>query len=505
MRTILRLSLVLCLAASLFAFPAHTVASDFAPDDAPPDGFQFVEGVPVPPVENEEPAEESPRAVAAVTRYLTLTGLDFHPTDSDMGYSSVNGGLYATALVPGYGFYAACQLPYGSSVTGITFFVIDNEELVDISLAAWRYTPSTDSLYAISSETTTDSSASIQAIDLVGGLPFTISNSTYAYRLRVEFTATGQSQILYGARISYTPPEVLPPTDYITLAGADFHSNSSNMTFAAQGGTLYATAIDPTYTFQTRLDLPQGATITQVTWYVIDNHASNFYMSLKTHRPSDDSVTTPASVTSSDPSPNLQTFNEVISTTVDNSTRSYYISFLPEAASSDLRIVGARIRYTQPDSPELTSTVKTFSGVHFASSGSDLTYRALGAKLYALGLATNRSFQVSLNLPSGVHIHKITFYFVDDSVDDLALFGRYYYPTSGSYSDRVSGSSYGDLAGVRTFTFSDISIVMGVLDSYDMVSRLRVSPGAASDELLLVGATVEYLVPRVYLPLVEID
>jgi len=42
------------------------------------------------------------------------------------------------------------------------------------------------------------------------------------------------------------------------------------MTYAAIGGTLYAHRYDVSYHFQTRLDPPQGATIDQVEWFVIE-------------------------------------------------------------------------------------------------------------------------------------------------------------------------------------------------------------------------------------------
>ncbi len=284
MKTTLRFILIVCLAACLFAFPSNTPA--------------------------------------AVTNYLTLTGLDFHPTSSDLKYSSTNGGIYATDLVDGFGFYAAYHLPTGSSVTGIEFFFIDNSGEEDIALAAYRYTPSTNSSYAISSTTTTGASSSMRSISLSSGLPFTISNSINAYRLRVEFNAAAETQKLYGARITYTLPEEPPSTDYVTMAGADLRSSSSNMTYAAMGGTLYATAIESSHYFHKRLDLPQGATITRVDWYVIDNHEELFqserYILIGRRMillPSKQVLTT----SGDDPSPNVRVITETDSITIDNS------------------------------------------------------------------------------------------------------------------------------------------------------------------------------------------
>ena len=190
------------------------------------------------------------------------------------------------------------------------------------------------------------------------------------------------------------------------------------------------------------------------------------------------------------------------SITIDNKTKSYFIGFTPAAASVSLRIVGARVRYTPPSSTNLSAVqVKTFTGVHFYPSGSDLTYRVLGAKTYALALSSGRSFQVSLNLPSGVRIDKVTFYFKDQSDQDIAFAGRYYYPASGGYSDPVTGSSTGNLpTSVRMITFGDFGTVMGVFNTHDMVSRLRAVLGEAGTTQYLIGAQVEYSYPKVYLP-----
>jgi hypothetical protein len=277
------------------------------------------------------------------------------------------------------------------------------------------------------------------------------------------------------------------------------------MTYAAIGGTLYATAIDTSYYFQMRLDLPQGAAINQVEWFVIDNHAESFNLRIYSHRPDTDSfnIVLSSDTSGSSPGPEVQVITKAASITLDNKNQSYFIGFTPLAASSNLRIVGARLRYTPPAATELQALVKTFSGVHFYPSGSDLTYKALGAKLYALALSSGRSFQVSLDLPSGVHIETINFYFKDNSAQDILFAGRYYYPPTGSYSDPLTGSTSGASASNQTITYSNLAAVMGVFDTYDMVSRLRVELGAEGQDLLLIGAKVEYSYPEVFLPFVN--
>ncbi len=507
MKTTFRFMLVFYLTVGLFAFPSTTLADDDPPDNPLLEESLMMDGAPAVQEDNLQPEGIVPQAANSTTHYKTLTGLDFHPIDSDMTFSSTNGGLYPLALVAGYGYSAAYNLPDGASVTGITFFIIDNDAGTNISLSANRFSPATNEPFPLSSISTSGASTSIQSINLTGGLPFTIYNNTYAYRLRVEFGSTGSSQMVYGARISYTLPSTPPSVyHYVSMAGADFRSSSSNMTYAAMGGTLYATAIDSSYYFYTRLDLPEGAVIDEIRWYVIDNVAEYCNLRLYGHTVAIDifGIEVSASTLGDDPSSAVRTLIEDVSITVENRNKAYFIGFLPREASSDLRIVGARVRYTlSPTIDPRTNPIKTISGINISPTGSSLTYRALGAKLYALVLSSGRSFQVGLNLPANIHINKITFYFKDNSDQNISFTGRYYFPLTGNYLDPVNGSSSDTSDGIRTVTFSDIGSAMGVFDTYDMVARLRVVLGIEGQNMYLVGAKVEYIYPQVYLPLIE--
>lgn len=316
MKTSFRIALTFCLATGLLAFPSQVLA-----DDPPPTKSQIIDGVLVEPIGYEQTTDVVPLADSPTIYFKTLTGLDFHPIDSDMLYHSLDGGLYPLApLVPGFGFSAAFTLPNGASVTGITFFAIDNDP-TDISLGVYRYHPAIDDSDTLSTTTTTGAASGIRSFNATGSLPFTINNSTYAYRLRVEFRSPGGTQTLYGARITYTIPST-PPSgyQYVTMAGADFRSSNSNMTYAAIGGTLYATATASSYYFYTRLDLPEGAVINEVRWFLIDNHAEYFNLRLYTHTVSSDTfgIAASASTDGDDPVGAVRTLIDDDSITVDN-------------------------------------------------------------------------------------------------------------------------------------------------------------------------------------------
>jgi hypothetical protein len=482
MKTALSFSLVLCLVICLFAFPTTGIA----------------DGVPIAPAGTAAP--ESTTAPFN-THYLTLTGLDFFPSDSTMTYSELNGGLYALDVVAGLGFFASYHLPEGSTVTAITFYVFDNVA-TDIILGAYAFDPADESSVTLGSGSTSGTSGAIQAIDLaLAGGSFTIANGTYAYRLRVELTDTlSHTQRLFGARISYSLPLVPAATDYITMAGADMRSSTSNLTYATVGGSVYATSLYTGYPFHKRLDLPQGAVINQVEWFVVDNHADILYLYLFAHGLANNSVTTPASAntTGAPMSPDVQVFTATPSITIENNVRAYDISISTNAASVAQRVVGARVRYTPPTTTGFGPQIKSFSGAHFFPSGSSLTYQVLGEAVFALALSSGRNFQVSLGLPNGARIDRVTFFYIDESAQNITFYVRQYYPSIATYSSLASGASGGSSAEVRLASFEPL----GLVDTSVGVPLLRAECGATGSTNLLVGAQVEYSLPVTFLPLV---
>lgn len=204
----------------LVAFAPPVEASDAHHQEAPPSDSLWVDGAPVTPPQAVLPPvppsllSTSPGhipldtfglirgAVSATSSKMMLTGTDFYPITSEMTYTSAVGGLYATALDPGYGFSASYHPSSGTIVTAITFYYFDFST-ENIRLGAYAFDPAANLSNMLAVDFTSDSSANIRQIDLTGaGLPIIIDNSTYAYRLGVEFADSGTSvQSLYGAQI----------------------------------------------------------------------------------------------------------------------------------------------------------------------------------------------------------------------------------------------------------------------------------------------------------------
>lgn len=140
-----------------------------------------------------------------------------------------------------------------------------------------------------------------------------------------------------------------PGTTYKTFSGGAFSPTNSSLTYSAQGGAVYATALPPGgFSFSLELDLPQGAKITEVVFFVVDNDtASNMDLGLRSYNPETNSFSALETASSSGASTSLQTIVVPVDppVQVDNTTTSYRLRVAPRVASSAHLLRGARIGY----------------------------------------------------------------------------------------------------------------------------------------------------------------
>lgn len=140
-----------------------------------------------------------------------------------------------------------------------------------------------------------------------------------------------------------------PGTTYRTYSGGAFQPTSSSMTYEPFGGAIYATFIPAGgVSFSLELDLPQGAKITEVVFFVVDNDAaSNMDLSLRSYNPETNSFSALKTASSSGASTSLQTIVVPVDppVQVDNTTTSYRLRVAPGVASSAHLLRGARIGY----------------------------------------------------------------------------------------------------------------------------------------------------------------
>jgi len=136
-----------------------------------------------------------------------------------------------------------------------------------------------------------------------------------------------------------------------TFVGHDFRPRSSLCGFEySSGGAIFANVLD-TYiennVFVVNLDLPNGAVVTKVTFYFVDNDAtyniSLFLTSYGVNKLYTNYIFT--NTTGYTPSTSVQTLMWSGSITID-STKSYALRMLPYVATNAHQIVGVQVEYT---------------------------------------------------------------------------------------------------------------------------------------------------------------
>jgi hypothetical protein len=157
------------------------------------------------------------------------------------------------------------------------------------------------------------------------------------------------------------PDEVTAPanplfaaTQYRSYAANEFHTTHSNLTFASYGPAIYALNIPGGgYSFKLPIDLPNGATVTRITVYLVDNSA-DYNMSIQFYRVKLsnatqielDSVSTVGLPTSSAVQSVIMDGTPIA--TIDYSNYAYAIRYAPVITGNLHQIVGVRFEYQNP-------------------------------------------------------------------------------------------------------------------------------------------------------------
>jgi hypothetical protein len=160
---------------------------------------------------------------------------------------------------------------------------------------------------------------------------------------------TGEGSQLDSVSLLAVP--TVPGTYYRTFSGTAFQPTASAMTFAPIGGAVYVTALPAGgFSLSYDMNLPHGATITEVVFFVVDNNAANFGLSLRSYNPETNSFLTLESGISAGESAALQTIILPVNPpiVVDNPTTSYRLRVAPGVATSAHLLYGARVGYTVP-------------------------------------------------------------------------------------------------------------------------------------------------------------
>jgi hypothetical protein len=231
---------------------------------------------------------------------------------------------------------------------------------------------------------------------------------------------------------------------------------------------------------------------------VVDNSAEDISLYLYSQSPDSISRTslisqnTSALASSPDAQKVTVTGNPILTT--DSTNLSYSLNFDLKTTDNKHQIVGARIRYTPATASQSGVKTKNYSGRQFRPTSSALTYSSLGSGIYAISSETGRSFSINLDLPNGVLIRKINFFFRDNSNGYFEWEGLSYMPQTSTFKNYSWGTTtyLAPSMDFRTITFPWPPVYANMLDLSTRNYRYLVSPTGSGTDLVLTGARVEY-------------
>jgi hypothetical protein len=145
------------------------------------------------------------------------------------------------------------------------------------------------------------------------------------------------------------------PLYYHIYGAAEFHPNGSDITYSPSSAGLFALSLGSGgNSFKKQLDLPNGAQITRISAYVIDNDpVNNMTIEVTRNQPSLNMSQTyliAFSTTNASTSLNVQTITTSGTPllTIDNSKYAYFLRYQPSIIGSNHILVGVQVEFTVP-------------------------------------------------------------------------------------------------------------------------------------------------------------
>jgi hypothetical protein len=154
------------------------------------------------------------------------------------------------------------------------------------------------------------------------------------------------------AAVALAVPATTPGTHYKTFAGVEFQPRTSSLTYSNAGGGALAVVATASASslFTLPMDLPHGATVTQVIWYVTDNNpGASASMYTSRFVPANDTLADVTTSFTSTPgaSPAIQAIVAAPASplVVDNAAATYLLQ-VSLGSTSNMTLWGARVGYT---------------------------------------------------------------------------------------------------------------------------------------------------------------
>jgi hypothetical protein len=424
-----------------------------------------------------------PEAVEGGPHYLTISAAAFHPATENYDYQVHgrylihNGVDSGTGVQPDSGNYlAAVQLPQGAQIAGITYFWKDpGVGVTSVSLS--RLMRTTDLVQEITSIGSVDTfppsfgstyeSAQYFAIDAP------IDNLTYTYFLRIDIDGGGVVWAC-AVQIEYTTAPGTPDPGLIAIPPAAFtpfsdqhHYYNFGYSFENFNGPA---SLSGRGWYVAPVNLPEGATVTGLIlqWKRNLTTSQQGTAILQRSLLSNGNYDNLASVSSEPGSGTLvssTTTHTISNPLISNSLYTYWVVLdLPNSNPINVEPRDVDIQYTLPAT---TNNVLAVPAPAFQPYENGYTYQNSGRALihhYGPGGSSDNGWYLApLNLPDGVQITRLDFYWFENTT--IAGIARLQRTTlnQGNYQDlAVATTSTGSNNGSVSF---DTTIDGGPVDN----------------------------------------
>lgn len=458
-----------------------------------------------------QPAPASAQLPQYLHREIMYTPVDFQPSNSALTYYRGFNKLYPYIVQPGGSLFTMpLILPRGADVEAVTMYYEDSTPNGKVRLEWMEYDPDTNtsrSIFYMESENREPDVVHYKKTTLASPEPI---DSSRAQQIRVTFDISDSLVAFHGVRVQYRMPLIVigpDPETTFTVAGMDFSPARTDMQYAPVGYGLNLTQAPPSGSpsFFFPLDLPVGAELKEVKVYYIDRGSANLVVSLdginpKIHLDTAYSTHNTGGLPSDDAIRSLSL--AVTTTPIHTGKVRYRISYHPSAATTDLVLVAARVRYTGGESRGLK--VKTYMGMELRPSNSNIGYTSQLGGLVPLNAVWYNYYSANLRLPDNRKVSKITFFYKDNHhPDNVKTTVMTYEPATDTNDYNLpfewdSGSQGDPSPDAREI--GGMPDIQGTLDTANRSYQAWVTFDGDA-ELVLYGMQVEYFQPYpTYLP-----
>ncbi len=440
---------------------------------------------------------------------LSIPAAAFQPAIDGNDYE--NHGRFLKRLsagASGSGHYLApVQLPHGATVTAVTFHWYDAVSGL-FGSAELKRTNRAGSMEIMASTYTFDEGGyGSFRNDSIGHA--TIDNVNYTYW--VDWSLASTPNVMgCSVTIEYIPPPAASK-GYLSLPAAAFQPFEDGYNFE-NAGIWLAHYQGPGGSstngwYLAPVQLPQGATVTKLTFFFYDDSATNTILARLQRSDLAGNYYNLAYVDSAGYSAGYgnRSTTTIANPVIDNRYNSYWVVWdgpVYGGTGYDASGVGVLIEYNNP------ATVQpgrlSVPAPAFTPYADDWQYQNHGRYLIHQGGGgvTRAHYEAPVYLPQGTKVTKVTFWFNDDSTAANGYAHLCRTDQAGNYTDMAYIDSY--YAGGYASRF-DNTIDDPVIDNsryaYWVYWDLPISTGAGNN-VWGTGVTIEYTVPMVYLPLV---